>query len=249
MHFSRNIQLDFRTDLASVQLPQPELRFCRGTHKFRRLGGQHRQRGVLVGKPGRYLPLRNHQRHPVMHRLHGAVGGGGENAVAILAAAPVKEASHIEDICTWDCELIFPLVGVPFIESCCRDQAPLSTQALPEQGLFLGRLRSCVDHQRAGQLIPPFHQNWRGTRSLPHQDRRLGRGADLPRRPLPRSVLPLDRIYNLTNFFTLLCCKLITPTHSLWPPVQQVVRSNTKYSIPQFCMGVPHQNSKGKNAA
>ena len=67
----------------------------------------------------------------------------------IARCRPRIGRDFIEDICTRDCELIFPLVGVPFIESCCRDQAPLSTQAPPEQGLFLDRLRSCVNHQRA----------------------------------------------------------------------------------------------------
>lgn len=43
--------------------------------------------------------------------------------------------------------------------------------------------------------------------------------------------LALNHINNLTNFRALLHCKLIAPTHSLWFPVQQVVRCGTKYSI------------------
>lgn len=68
-----------------------------------------------------------------MHRLHGIVGGGGEDTAVVLVADPVKEACHIKNGFLWERELISPLVGVPLIEGRRRDQAPMGGKAPLEQ--------------------------------------------------------------------------------------------------------------------
>src|SRR5699024_8895323 len=102
-----------------------------------------------------------------------------------------------------------------------------------KQGFFSGCLRSGVDDQGSGQLVSPLHEPRRDLTAGFRQHRRMVGRAALTGCPALASVLTLNCFSNLTNFFALLRRKLIPSTHLLRPPVQQVVRRGTKYSISQ----------------
>ena len=167
-----------------------------------------------------------------MDGFHGAVCGSGQDDKVLTVIIVPAASCHKQGFPVFLSESVFGFLPVPLIEGCCGHYSAPAADTLAEEGLFGGRLASCIEYQslfqpRCHGEAPPLP----GTgypAVICQQDRGFVRGADIGAADSvqDRDRILAERFFRLSyQFFDFFCCLVQRRSEDVGVPLMHEKRT------------------------